>query len=102
MSITLPVQREKTQVKKDAELRETLAELKRNVTQKTISDSWFQADSAQFQRYRQLTLERETALGQKALTMVRRAALQNLLEQEQQQYAVELGLIGKAFYQQRI
>ncbi|KAJ8354706.1 hypothetical protein SKAU_G00222730 [Synaphobranchus kaupii] len=90
--------------KENAAMTETVAELNslRDVVQKTKSECWFQADSAQSQRGMQLTVEKETSLGNKALIMVRRAALQSLLEQEQRQYSMELGLIQKAFYQQRI
>ncbi|KAG5856464.1 hypothetical protein ANANG_G00008230 [Anguilla anguilla] len=98
--------REKAQTKKNAEMTAPVTELNslREVVQKMQSECQAQADSAQSQRDRgmQLTLEGETTLGNKALTMVRRVALQYLLEQEQQQYSMELGLIGKAFYQQRI
>ncbi|XP_061074524.1 cilia- and flagella-associated protein 141-like [Conger conger] len=92
----------KSFTEKNAAMTESVTELNREVVQKMKTVSWVQAESAQSQRGMQPTLERETTLGNKALTMVRRAALQDLLKQEQQQYAMELALIGKAFYKQRI
>ncbi|XP_012976077.1 uncharacterized protein C1orf189 homolog [Mesocricetus auratus] len=48
------------------------------------------------------TMERELALSNKQLLMVRQAALHQLFEKEHQQYQQELNQMGKAFYEERL
>uniref|UniRef100_A0A8C2YR53 Cilia and flagella associated protein 141 n=2 Tax=Chinchilla lanigera TaxID=34839 RepID=A0A8C2YR53_CHILA len=48
------------------------------------------------------TMERELALANKQLLVVRRAALHQLFEKEHQQYQQELSQMGKAFYVERL
>ncbi|CDQ85713.1 unnamed protein product [Oncorhynchus mykiss] len=61
-----------------------------------------QAGSMRTLKLRELTQQRVTELGKTALTMVRRAALQALLEHERQQYVIELNRLGKTIYKQRV
>ncbi|XP_010900787.1 uncharacterized protein LOC105029234 [Esox lucius] len=98
------VQREKDRIKRDEELTDRIAELdsNRGVLQKAVFEGCTQTDSAKALKLRMLTQQRETELGKTALTMVRRAALQALLERERDQYVIELNRLGKAIYQQRI
>ncbi|XP_038624981.1 uncharacterized protein C1orf189 homolog [Tachyglossus aculeatus] len=53
-------------------------------------------------RARRATLAREVALANKQLLKVRQAALLRLLEMEHREHQRELGLLGKAFYVERL
>ncbi|XP_028609211.1 uncharacterized protein C1orf189 homolog [Grammomys surdaster] len=48
------------------------------------------------------TVEKELALSNKQLLVVRQAALHELFEKEYQQYQRELNRMGKAFYEERL
>ncbi|XP_069040923.1 cilia- and flagella-associated protein 141 [Lepisosteus oculatus] len=97
------VQRERDRIQKDEELKtraEELESMKALATEVEFQSS-SQAGSARDQRSLKRAQEGELRLARAALTMVRRAALQELLEQEHRQYAQELSRLGKAFYLQR-
>ncbi|KAM9405018.1 uncharacterized protein ACWYII_028540 isoform 4-T5 [Salvelinus alpinus] len=98
------VQRARDRIKKDGEMTNRIAELDSicGVMQKAEFEGSTQAGSMKTLKLRELTQQRETELGKTALTMVRRAALQALLEHERQQYVIELNRLGKTIYKQRV
>nr|XP_029506661.1 uncharacterized protein LOC115121679 isoform X1 [Oncorhynchus nerka] len=98
------VQRARDRMKKDGEMTNRIAELDSicGVMQKAKFEGSTQAGSMKTLKLRELTQQRETELRKTALTMVRRAALQALLEHERQQYVIELNRLGKTIYKQRV
>ncbi|XP_075047872.1 cilia- and flagella-associated protein 141 [Mixophyes fleayi] len=58
--------------------------------------------SARIQRHRGAQMRQELRMANKELVLVRRAALQRLLQEEQRQYQEELNRLGRAFYVQKM
>ncbi|XP_018592402.1 uncharacterized protein C1orf189 homolog isoform X1 [Scleropages formosus] len=98
------VQEESYEKKEEEELlgRKDEGSSIRTAKQKGELKSLSQVVSASVLRHTQRVLKREAALWHRALVMERRAALLDLLEQDRQQYTMELNQMGKAFYMLRI
>ncbi|KAL4646690.1 hypothetical protein GN956_G10138 [Arapaima gigas] len=95
---------ERHEKKKDEELLGQMnkADSNRTVEQKTEMETLSQVVPVSLLRHTQRVLRKEAALWHRALVMERRAALLDLLEQDRQQYTLELNRMGKAFYMLRI
>ncbi|XP_066577334.1 cilia- and flagella-associated protein 141 [Amia ocellicauda] len=98
------LRQERSKVKKEEDMKDRKAQLDsvKAVSRQAEFHRSTQAGSAQTQRLLQRAEQTELRLARCALTQVRRAALQELLSREQQQFTQELHTLGKAFYLQRI
>ncbi|XP_042564999.1 uncharacterized protein C1orf189 homolog isoform X3 [Clupea harengus] len=74
----------------------------RIIMQKAEFECSTESSSAKALKLRELSQHRETQLALTALTLVRRAALTTVLQQEEEQYSRELRQKGMAVYQQRV
>ncbi|KAG5270819.1 hypothetical protein AALO_G00172660 [Alosa alosa] len=98
------VQGERDRIKKDEEMTGRIAELEsiRKVVLRAEFECATQSSSAKGMKLRELRQQRENQLALQALTLVRRAALSTLMQQEEEQYSRELRQRGLVIYQQRV
>ncbi|KAK1151648.1 hypothetical protein AOXY_G28133 [Acipenser oxyrinchus oxyrinchus] len=96
--------KERKRVEKDELLAARIADVNREKELRLKAESVTRGQISPCSRRARESVElsRELTCASKALTEVRRAALQELLLLEHQQHSEELSRVGKAFYTQRI